>query len=431
MNGNRGCHVMAKPTGSVCNIDCTYCFYLEKEALYPDRANNWKMSDATLEEFVKQHIEAQPGLDVDFAWQGGEPTLMGIEFFEKAVSLCSKHSSGKRIHHSLQTNGILLNDKWGAFLSQHNFLVGISIDGPEHIHDQHRVNRAKKGTHKQVMQGIAILQKHNVEFNTLTVVGKHNVEYATEVYQFLLSIGSRHIQFIPLIERESTTTANDGLRLVLPGESTARLTKWSVPSWQFGEFLNIIFDTWVQRDIEHVYVQMFDTALRAWCNQPASMCVFSPTCGHAFALESNGDLYNCDHYVYPEHKLGNIHTESILDLNRTEQAVQFGLDKQTTLTRECQKCEFRFACNGGCPKHRFSLSSDNQMGHNYLCAGYKHFFNHAKPYLDQIREQVIFGVEPANTIESDGVKIINQDKQERNSRCNCGSGKKYKRCCGK
>lgn len=425
-----GCHVMAKPTGSVCNIDCTYCFYLEKEALYPERNKNWRMTDETLETYIQQHIAAQRGDHVLFAWQGGEPTMMGLDFFRRVVALCAKYANGKKIEHALQTNGIVLNDEWASFFAENQFLIGLSIDGPAHLHNQYRVNRAGKGTHEQVVAAMALLKAHNVAFNTLTVVGKHNVGHAREVYDFLLAAGSRHMQFIPLVERMSTEESSV-LNLVLPGESAATLAPWTVPSWQFGEFLNQIFDIWIQRDVEHVSVQMFDVALAAWTGQPPVLCVHSETCGHAFALESNGDLYNCDHFVYPEHLLGNIHQHSIEEMNNSEQANAFGLAKRETLTPDCRRCDYRFACHGGCPKHRFAVSPTGHPGHNYLCAGYKHFFQHVTRYMNVWRELMANGYPPAAIMQwvaqerSAAAQAVN-----RNDPCPCGSGRKYKKCCG-
>lgn len=429
-----GCHVMAKPTGSVCNIDCTYCFYLEKEALYPERNKNWRMSDDTLETYISQHIAAQSGNHVIFAWQGGEPTMMGLPFFRRVVELCDKYANGKKIEHALQTNGIVLNDEWGQFFAENRFLIGLSIDGPAHVHNQYRVNRAGKGTHEQVVAAMALLKAHHVEFNTLTVVGKHNVGHAREVYDFLLAAGSRHMQFIPLVERMSTTESSV-LNLVLPGESAATLAPWTVPSWQFGEFLNHIFDVWIRRDVGRVSVQMFDVALAAWTGQPPVLCVHSEICGHAFAMESNGDLYNCDHFVYPEHLLGNIHQQTIEEMNNSEQAIAFGQAKRDTLTPDCRRCDFRFVCHGGCPKHRFAVSPTGHPGHNYLCAGYKNFFQHITRYMNVWREILADGYPPATIMQ-----WVAQDQRaaaqpvnhsvNRNDSCPCGSGKKYKKCCG-
>lgn len=424
-----GCHVMAKPTGSVCNIDCTYCFYLEKEALYPERNTRWQMSDETLERYIGQHIDAQSGDNVTFAWQGGEPTMMGLAFFRRVIALCDKYANGKKITHALQTNGILLDDAWARFFAEHRFLIGLSIDGPAPLHNQYRVNRTGKGTHDRVMAAMALLKAHHVEFNTLTVVGKHNVEHAREVYEFLVAAGSRYIQFIPLVERLSND-ASSALQLVLPGESAARLAPWTVPSWQFGDFLRQIFDVWVRRDVERVSVQMFDVAMAAWTGQPPVLCVHSATCGHAFALESNGDLYNCDHFVYPEHKLGNIHQQTIHELNHSERAIAFGEAKETTLTADCRRCEFRPVCHGGCPKHRFAVSPNGHPGHNYLCAGYKHFFKHITPYMNVWQQLLESGYPPSSIMqwlayeEPQAVAAV-----RRNDPCPCGSGRKYKKCC--
>lgn len=425
-----GCQVMAKPTGSVCNIDCSYCFYLEKEALYPERNKNWRMSDETLETYIRQHTEAQAGNAVTFAWQGGEPTMMGLPFFRRVVELCEKYAHGKQIDHALQTNGILIDEEWARFFAEHRFLIGVSIDGPAYLHNQYRVNRAGKGTHEKVMAAIALLKAYHVEFNTLTVVGKHNVGHAREVYDFLLAAGSRYIQFIPLVERFSSDESSL-LQLVMPGESAAKLAPWTVPSWQFGDFLSQIFDVWVRRDVADVYVQMFDVALAAWTGQLPALCVHSETCGHAFALESNGDLYNCDHYVYPEHKLGNIHQSSITTLNNSERAIAFGQAKKESLSADCRRCEFRFACHGGCPKHRFAVSPSGHPGHNYLCAGYKHFFQHVTPYMN-VWKQLLEQGYPLTAMtswlaEEERKKPVNHS---RNGPCPCGSGKKYKKCCG-
>lgn len=392
----KGCHVMAKPGGAVCNINCDYCFYLEKEALYPERHKNWQMSDATLETYIRQHIAAQPGPEVNFAWQGGEPTLLGLDFFQRVIELCNKYAEGRHISHALQTNGLLLNAQWAEFFARHHFLIGLSVDGPMSLHDRYRKTRAGKGTFSRVMAALRLLKSHRVDFNTLTVVGKHNVGYAREVYEFLLAAGSRYIQFIPLVERLHNTEPAL-LKLAEPSVSAAKLAPWTVPSWQYGEFLSHVFDIWVRRDVGRVSVQMFDVALAAWCNQPPVLCVHSPTCGHAFALEANGDLYNCDHFVYPEHLLGNIHQQDIVTLNNSAQAIDFGLAKRETLTWECRQCEFRFVCHGGCPKHRFVVSSSGDPGHNYLCAGYKYFFSHISREMNVMRDLMAAGY-PAATI---------------------------------
>lgn len=432
------CHVMAKPSGSVCNLDCKYCFYLEKEKLYPDRNENWKMDDASLEAFIKQQIEAQDGEHVDIAWQGGEPTLMGIDFYRKAVAFSNKYANGKSVHHAFQTNGILINDEWAKFFKQHHFLIGISIDGPAELHDAYRVTRSGSGTHEKVMQGISYLKKHAVDFNTLTVINNLNAKHPEAVYTFLKSIGSRYMQFIPLVERQTHQNDQHQLQLIHPDQDLeSKVTSWSVPSWQYGEFLNQIFDRWVVSDIGHIYIQTFDSTLASWCGQPSGLCVTSPTCGNAFALEANGDLYCCDHFVYPEFKLGNIHNISIRELNHSEMANKFGQDKLTRLTPDCQTCEFRFACHGGCPKHRFTLSPKSFPHHNYLCRGYLHFFEHTAPYMAAMRDLINQKRSPAelmSMIRSQRRAAIHQSGKAtigRNALCLCGSNKKFKHCCGK
>jgi uncharacterized protein len=430
---------MAKPSGFVCNLDCKYCFYLEKEKLYPDRNENWKMDDETLELFVKQQIDAQQGNDVDIAWQGGEPTLLGIEFYRKAVAYADKHRGAKKVHFAFQTNGILLDDDWCEFFKQHNFLIGISIDGPADLHDAYRVTRSGKPTHGKVMAAIKLLIKHQIEFNTLTVINNLNARHPLAVYQFLKQIGSKYMQFIPLVEQVSNEINDNELTLIHPDSlQKASVTSWSVPAWQYGEFLNKVFDEWVRKDVSNVFIQTFDTTLANWCEQPGGICIFSPTCGSALALEANGDLYSCDHYVYPEYKLGNIHEISIKEMNQSEQAIEFGQAKKTRLTPECQTCEFRFACHGGCPKHRFIESDSGASHHNYLCEGYLHFFRHTAPYMATMRDLINSG-----RAANDVMFLIHQQEMKSNSQnakakkigrndpCHCGSGKKFKQCCGR
>ncbi|MCG7585604.1 anaerobic sulfatase maturase, partial [Photobacterium sp. OFAV2-7] len=330
------CHVMAKPSSSVCNLDCDYCFYLEKENLYPERKKNWRMSDETMEAYIRQNIEAQDTVDVDFSWQGGEPTLLGLDFFKKAVELQQKYKKNHRIHNAFQTNGVLIDEEWCKFFKEHNFLIGISIDGPAELHDNYRVNRAGRPTHAKVMESIALMKKYGVEFNTLTVVNNENVKYPEKVYDFLTSIGSTFLQFIPLVERKAAQVTEDGLQLVNPNyDQEATVTPWSVPSKEYGEFLNRIFDRWIKKDVGRIFVNIFDNTLATWCKEPANLCTFSETCGHAFALEANGDLYNCDHFVYPEHLIGNIHDTSIRELNQDDKAITFGQGKKDNLTKQC------------------------------------------------------------------------------------------------
>jgi len=374
-------HIMAKPHGPICNLDCTYCYYLEKEKLYGQNGRDYRMQDNVLEAYIRQYIEAQPAGQVSFAWQGGEPTLLGIAFFERVVELQKKYAGGKTIDNGFQTNGTLLNDEWGEFLARNRFLIGLSIDGPEHVHDAYRLDKGGKPTHARVLRGLEILKKHGVEFNTLTVVNRKNSYHAREVYRFLKQIGSKYLQFIPIVEQVAEEPDPHGLVLIKPfSQQKASVSEWSVEPLQFGKFLTEVFDEWVLSDVGCVYVQAFDVALENWSGLPPSLCVFSPTCGAAPVMEHNGDLYSCDHFVYPENKLGNILSKPIGALMATPQQSRFGAAK-AILPSDCQQCDVRFACNGECPKHRFLTTASGEYGLNYLCAGYKHFFHHIDPYM--------------------------------------------------
>ncbi|PSU36011.1 anaerobic sulfatase maturase [Photobacterium lutimaris] len=391
-----GCHVMAKPTGSKCNIDCLYCFYLEKEKLYPERGQDWMMGEVTLDAYIQQQIDAQSGSEVVFAWQGGEPTLRGLAFFEQAVLLQQKYGKGRKVINTFQTNGILIDDKWCAFFKQHDFLIGISIDGPAELHDVYRKNRAGKPTHVKVEAAILLFKQYKVEFNTLTVVSKTNVHQALTVYRYLKQLGSQHMQFIPLVERKATEHTANGLTLINPeSKVSGELCDWSVEPKAFGEFLIQIFHEWVRLDIGNVYIQMFENTFALTCDQPAQICVFSPQCGSAFALEANGDVYSCDHYVYPEYKLGNINETTITQMNNSESNRLFGLAKSDTLSGDCRRCEFRSLCHGGCPKHRFAISSSGKPDQNYLCAGYKAFFHYSSPYMALMKKLYLNQYPPA------------------------------------
>lgn len=433
----RSVHVMAKPSGAICNIDCKYCFYLEKEKLYPEKGKAWRMDDATLEQYVKQYIEAQDVPEVNFAWQGGEPTLMGVDFFKKAVAWQEQYANGKRITNAFQTNATLLNDEWGEFLSKNQFLVGISIDGPEEMHNHYRVDKGGKPTFDQVMRGVDIVKKHGVEFNTLTVLQAHNAQFPLEVYRFLKSIDSRYIQFIPIVERIAERPAEDLLMLVDPGyDDKATVSKWSVSASQYGRFLCQVFDEWVRKDVGQYFVQMFDVALGAWMGQNPSLCIFSETCGDALIIEHNGDLYSCDHFVYPEYNLGNVHDQSISEMVAGPQQRKFGTDKRDMLPKFCRECDYRFACNGGCPKHRFIRTPDGEKGLNYFCQGYKMFFKHVDPYMRVMAGEISRGRPASNVVmwiqQREKERVVAQMQQAgRNDPCPCGSGKKYKHCHGR
>ena len=387
---------MTKPIGPICNLDCKYCFYLEKEKLYPG-TKTWAMPDEVLEQYVQQYIAAQPGDEIHFAWQGGEPTLLGLDFFRRVVDLQQRHAGAKTIANALQTNGVLIDDAWGEFLAEHRFLVGVSIDGPRDLHDCYRVDKGQAPTFDRVMRGIAKLKQHNVDFNTLTVVHRRNSQHPVEVYRFLKEIGSGFIQFIPIVERRAASGSSDGLVLIKPSfGDAAEVTEWSVEPKAYGTFLSRIFDEWVKKDVGRVFVQLFDVALESWMGMDASLCVFKKTCGSALAMEHTGDLYSCDHFVYPENKLGNIMETALENLVDSPQQKAFGQAKSESLPRMCRTCEVRFACNGECPKHRFLTTPDGEPGLNYLCAGYKHFFKHIDPYMQFMAGELRAQRPPAN-----------------------------------
>jgi uncharacterized protein len=358
-------NIMIKPRGAICNLGCKYCYYLEKEALYPN--SNFRMDEKTLEMFTRQYLEAQSMPEVNFIWQGGEPMLMDLAFYQRAVALQEKYRKpGIRINNLLQTNGTRLDDSWCRFFKRNNFLVGLSLDGPRQIHNIYRLEKGGQPTFDKIMAGLRRLKSHQVEFNLLTAVHAANVEYPLRIYRFLRDqVGTRFIQFIPIVEH---TKELDG-----PGY---HLSDQSVTGEKYGQFLIAVFDEWIRRDVGCVFVQHFDVALGLWYGQPASLCVFGQTCGRALVLEHNGDLYACDHFVDDNHLLGNIQTQNMTDLVNSREQIQFGRDKSETLPRSCLVCEMRFACNGGCPKNRILRTPDGKSGLNYLCEGYKAFFTH-------------------------------------------------------
>ena len=423
-------NIMAKPIGPICNLDCKYCFYLEKENLYPN-ADNFKMPYNILESFIRQKIRAHKVPNVHFAWQGGEPTLLGVEYFKKVVEFQKEYANGKTITNAFQTNGILLDDKWCEFFKENNFLIGLSIDGPEELHDRYRVNKGNNPTFNQVIKGIGYLKKHKVEFNTLTVVNRDNSYQPLTVYNFLKEIGSGFMQFIPIVERVADIPKN-GLKLISPDyNDTAKVTDWSVEPLQYGNFLCSIFDEWVRKDVGKIFVQLFDVSLELWYGMQASLCIFRKTCGDAMIIEHNGDVYSCDHFVYPENKLGNIMDNPLAALVNSGQQRKFGADKLMSLPNYCKNCEVRFACNGECPKHRFLKTPDGEEGLNYLCAGYKKYFNHINVYMNYMVNELKNRRPPVNIMswvrEKD--KGFPSLKPERNEPCPCGSGLKYKKCC--
>ena len=427
-------HVMLKPAGPSCNLNCTYCYYLEKKKLYPG-AKELIMSDDLLENFTKQFIEAHQVPVVTFTWQGSEPTLMGLDFFRKAMELQKKYSGDKKIKNAFQTNGTRLNNDWCKFFTDNNILVGISIDGAEHNHDYYRRTFSGGTTYKRVMKGIELLHKHKVEFNTLSTVNSYNVHYASETYRFLKKIGSGFMQFLPVVELMADERPEQELQLIAPIHSqNVKVTTWSTGSPDFGKFLITIFDEWVRKDVASYYVQIFDATLANYVGENPGLCVFNGTCGDALVMEHNGDLFSCDHFVYPEYFLGNITETPLIDLVKSQKQFDFGVDKRNKLPRYCLNCDVRYACHGECPKHRFLLTPDGNPGLNYLCEGYKMFFKHAEPYMEFMAKELKNKRPPANVmnwIRNKENQVIKATVPERNDPCPCGSGRKFKNCCGR
>jgi len=418
---------MAKPTGAVCNLACTYCFFLDKELLYP--GSSFQMSDETLEAYIRQLIEAHRTPQVTVAWQGGEPTLMGLDFYRRAIELQEQYRRpGMSFENTMQTNGTMLDDEWCEFFVANEYLIGISIDGPRELHDAYRVNKSGRGTFDRVMRGLRLLQKHGVEYNILTTVNRINANYPLEVYRFLRDEAETEwIQLIPIVERIDA----DGLGLRLEG---TEVTDRSVQPDQFGRFMTTIFDEWVRNDVGTVFVQTFEAAVRSWLGMPSGMCVFNEYCGNALAVEHNGDVYSCDHYVEPKYRLGNIGETQMVELLGSDRQRQFGRDKSETLPSQCRSCEVRFACHGECPKSRFAITADGEPGLHYLCAGWYDFFTHIDHPL-----KTLVALRGAGRPASDIMAIMRTEMPDlealvsnaaRNSPCPCGSGLKVKRCHG-
>lgn len=414
-------HVLAKPTGAICNLNCSYCFFLDKEQLYP--GSRFRMSDELLETYIYQLIEAHRTRQVTVAWQGGEPTLMGLDFFRKAIAFQKKYRKPRMtFENTLQTNGTLLTDEWCGFLKENNYLVGLSLDGPRELHDANRVDKAGRATFDRVMQGLRLLQKYGVEYNILTTVNGVNGKHPLEVYRFLRDEAGTHwIQFIPVVERVN----EDGRT---PYQRGAAVSERSITPEQFGTFLITIFDEWIRHDVGKVFVQTFEAAASKWMGLPSGMCVFEPVCGYGVALEHNGDLYSCDHFVEPDFRLGNIQEQSLRELVGSDRQYRFGQDKLATLPKCCLNCDVRFACNGECPKNRFLTAPNGEPGLNYLCAGYKAFFHHINQPL-QLLTELLRRNYPSEQIMP---LIAAQDaafaKARPNDPCPCGSGLKFKKC---
>jgi uncharacterized protein len=428
-------HLLAKPSGSTCNIDCTYCFFLSKEALYPNEKS--RMSEATLEAYIRQLLEAHRTPTVTVAWQGGEPTLMKLEFFKKSIELVEKYRRpGQTVEHTFQTNGILLDDEWCAFFKEHNFLVGLSVDGPREIHDAYRLDRSKRGTFDKVMNGWRHLRQHGVEFNILCTVNAANEKHGRAVYRFFRDeMEAKWVQFIPIVERASEETigiANQGWseqpgrKRLFYTQSGNLVTNRTVGGEQYGYFLIDIFEEWMRHDVGKVYVQMFDVTLEAYFGRHL-LCIHAPTCGYGPALEHNGDVYSCDHFVEPRYLLGNIHKTPLVQLVASVAQRKFGDDKRDTLTPQCQRCEVRGLCNGGCPKDRFALSSDGDPGQNYLCAGLYLFFTHTRPAMQTMAQLLQRGRPPSEIM---ALTATEDAKRGPYALCPCKSGRKFRFCHG-
>jgi uncharacterized protein len=421
-------HVLAKPSGATCNLACSYCFFLDKELLYPN--SKFRMTDEVLENYIRQLIESHRTSEVTVAWQGGEPTLMGVDFYRKAIQYQEKYRKpGMTFENTMQTNGTLLDDEWCEFFKENDYLIGISIDGPQHLHDAHRVDKGSQGTYDNVMRGLRLLQKHEVEYNVLVTVNSLNADYPREIYRFMRDeVGTKWIQFIPIVERVNP----DGYNVYQMGNT---VTERSVRPEQFGRFLIQVFDEWIREDVGEIFVQTFEAAARNWMGLDSSgMCVFEETCGLGLAIEHNGDLYSCDHFVEPDYLLGNIKEEHMLQMVASDEQTKFGQDKRDSLPQYCLDCDVRFACHGECPKNRFIETPSGEPGLNYLCAGYKGFFHRInEPF--KILTMLMRSGRPASdvmAIVADGEIHFKESfaKAKVDDNCPCGSEMRFKDCHG-
>ena len=393
----RPLYVMAKPSGPSCNLACEYCYYLEKNNLYKKDSTSgmFEMSDDILELYIRQYIESQTMPQVLFTWHGGEALLRPLSFYKKVVSLQKKYANGRQIDNSIQTNGTLLTEQWCQFFKENRWLVGVSIDGPERFHDKYRRNIKGKPSFAKVMKGIEMLNRYGVEWNALAVVNDFNGDYPLEFYHFFKDIHCHFIQFTPIVER--ILPHADGRHLASPAErGETSLAPFSVKPRQWGDFLCAIFDEWVREDVGKYYIQLFDATLANWIGEQPGVCSMAPSCGHAGVMEYNGDVYTCDHYVFPEYKLGNIRQNTLIEMMYSDREQDFGDAKWSTLTGQCRACPFLFACNGECPKNRIACSKDGERGHNYLCEGYLRFFEHVAPAMDYMKREYLAGRAPAN-----------------------------------
>ena len=403
ITGPRAFHLMLKPAGSLCNLDCNYCYYLDKAEIYGGREP--RMSPEMLETVIRKYIEANDVPEVQFNWHGGEPTLLGLDFYRRAVELEKKYAGDKQVFNTIQTNGTLIDADWARFLRENDFLVGVSIDGPRDIHDRYRKDKGARPTFDKVIEGIRILNGEGVRFNTMSTVNNASRGRGLEVYQFLKSLGGFYQQYMPVVEHVKYPLGPKGEPnrkarpyIVAPETPGAQLAPWSVDSLAFGKFMTDIFDYWVCNDVGQCFVGLFDATLANWCGVKPGSCVFGQTCGENAIIEHNGDIYPCDHFVYPDRLLGNIAQSDIATLMDSEKMLRFGIDKRNSLPRKCRACKWLFACNGECPKHRFNLSEKGETGLNALCEGYTHYFSHVAPYMDKMRELLLSRLAPATII---------------------------------
>lgn len=390
-------YVLAKPVGASCNLRCKYCYYLEKSHLYRN-APARVMSDELLERFVQEYIQAQTMSQVLFTWHGGEPLMRPLSFYRKAVALQEKYAFGRQIDNTIQTNGTLLTDEWCEFFKEHNWLVGISIDGPQEFHDEYRRTASDKPSWQKVMRGIRLLRKHGVEWNAMAVVNDFNAGYPLEFYHFFKEMGAKYIQFAPVVERMAAHS--DGRHLATIVDQECPVADFSVSPAQWGDFLCAIFDEWVRHDVGQTYVEIFDCTLANWVGERPGICVYAKECGHAGVMEFNGDVYSCDHFVFPEYKLGNIRDKTLVEMLYGEQQRQFSCLKHASLPKQCKECEWEFACHGECPKNRFVNDRYGNPGLNYLCSGYRHFYEHVAPYMDFMKKEFMNQRPPANVMEA-------------------------------
>lgn len=390
-------YVLAKPVGASCNLRCKYCYYLEKSHLYRN-APARVMSDELLERFVQEYIQAQTMSQVLFTWHGGEPLMRPLSFYRKAVALQERYAFGRQIDNTIQTNGTLLTDEWCEFFKEHNWLVGISIDGPQEFHDEYRRTASDKPSWQKVMRGIRLLRKHGVEWNAMAVVNDFNAGYPLEFYHFFKEMGAKYIQFAPVVERMAAHS--DGRHLATLVDQECPVADFSVSPAQWGDFLCAIFDEWVRHDVGQTYVEIFDCTLANWVGERPGICVYAKECGHAGVMEFNGDVYSCDHFVFPEYKLGNIRDRTLIEMLYGEQQRQFSCLKHASLPKQCKECEWEFACHGECPKNRFVNDRYGNPGLNYLCSGYRHFYEHVAPYMDFMKKEFMNQRPPANVMEA-------------------------------